>query len=267
VSESAFAADTIVARSSIKGIVNETISVIANVPDATYTTDRPVWFAHKDYSNRMAYANTMTYNYGSDSFKVGKVNASKGLGINATTGTGVGLSLYNGATGTAAPTYGIMFALTSQFSTHGSASGAWATYFNHGDGTNYGWIFRQKGTNVCSIGPAGEVISGMAGVNDSRHAVYNDNGKVSLLSSTDRGLYDDTLGKWIIYTRKSDNTTRMPQALNLEEGHLTSATTLYLTSALSTSIIFMKGTSEMGRFRADDGKLALKQELLLDKAI
>ena len=44
-------------------------------------------------------------------------------------------------------------------------------------------------------------------------AVANDNGKVTLYTSTNRGLYDNTRDKWIIYTLSADNTTRISDSL------------------------------------------------------
>lgn len=44
-------------------------------------------------------------------------------------------------------------------------------------------------------------------------AVANDNGKISLYASSNRGLYDHTRDKWIIYTLAADNTTRISDSL------------------------------------------------------
>ena len=88
-----------------------------------------------------------------------KINAAQGFGVNATTGTGVGISLYNGSNGTSAPTYGLMFAKTANFGTHGSVSGDWATYFTMSETTTKqrGWIFRHTSNNVASISGAGDL--------------------------------------------------------------------------------------------------------------
>ena len=51
--------------------------------------------------------------------------------------TGRGLSLYGGAS-SGKPAYGIMFAGTSTFGTHGSVTSDWATYFTMSDTTNRG---------------------------------------------------------------------------------------------------------------------------------
>lgn len=88
----------------------------------------------------------------------GIANADR-LGITNVSGsTGYGLSLYNGAL-SGQPTYGIMFAGTPTFGTHGSVTGDWATYFTMNDTTNRGWIFRRGSTNVASISSGGVVTA------------------------------------------------------------------------------------------------------------
>lgn len=49
-------------------------------------------------------------------------NATAGIGIANTEGAGMGISLYNGSTGANAPAYGIMFAKTANFGTHGGVT-------------------------------------------------------------------------------------------------------------------------------------------------
>ena len=83
------------------------------------------------------------------------VNAAKGIGVNSNAGTGAGISLYNGVTADTAPTYGLMFAKTNSFGTHGNVTGDWATYFTMSDSTNRGWIFRSGTNNVASIASNG----------------------------------------------------------------------------------------------------------------
>ena len=85
-----------------------------------------------------------------------------GIGVqNTVATTGIGLSLYGGAT-SGAPTYGIMFAGTGTFGTHGAVTSDWATYFTMSDTTNRGWIFRRGSTNVCSIDGTGKIYLGYA---------------------------------------------------------------------------------------------------------
>ena len=49
--------------------------------------------------------------------------------------------------------------------------------------------------------------------NNTSISVQNDNGKVTLYTSTNRGLYDNTSGRWIIYTLNSDGTNRIEASL------------------------------------------------------
>lgn len=77
------------------------------------------------------------------------------LGIsNMSATTGYGLSLYAGAV-TGMPTYGIAFAGTGTFGTHGGVTSDWATYLTMSDTTTRGWIFRRGTTNVASISGTG----------------------------------------------------------------------------------------------------------------
>ena len=79
---------------------------------------------------------------------------SSALGVNQTNGTGQGLSLYGGAA-SGRPSYGLMFATTSNYGGHGSVSGDWATYFTMDGATNRGWVFRSNDTNIASISATG----------------------------------------------------------------------------------------------------------------
>lgn len=83
------------------------------------------------------------------------------LGINSTSGSdGHGLSLYNGYVD-GEPTYGIMFAQTATFGTHGDVSNDWATYFTMNTTANRGWIWREAGTaNLASLSNEGTFTLG-----------------------------------------------------------------------------------------------------------
>lgn len=84
----------------------------------------------------------------------GAINGLR-LGISNTSNTtGYGLSLYAGAV-TGMPTYGIAFAGTGTFGTHGGVTSDWATYLTMSDTTTRGWIFRRGTTNVASISGTG----------------------------------------------------------------------------------------------------------------
>ena len=100
----------------------------------------------------------------------GPFNASR-IGItNTSATTGYGLSLYNGYVD-GAPTYGIMFAGTATFGTHGGVTSDWATYFTMSDTTNRGWIFRRGSTNVASIDGTGKLYLGYA-ANANNPGIY-----------------------------------------------------------------------------------------------
>lgn len=83
------------------------------------------------------------------------------LGIHSTSGSdGHGLSLYNGYVD-GEPTYGIMFAQTATFGTHGDVSNDWATYFTMNTTANRGWIWREAGTaNLASLSNEGTFTLG-----------------------------------------------------------------------------------------------------------
>lgn len=53
----------------------------------------------------------------------------------------------------------------------------------------------------------------------------NSNGSIGVYASTNRGLYDFTRGKWIIYTLAEDNTTHVPEALYLDKTLRVASTT------------------------------------------
>lgn len=84
------------------------------------------------------------------------VTAAQGLRVTQTDGTqGYGLTLY----GSASPqTYGIYFAKTSTFGTHGGVTSDWATYFGMNSGaTTRGWIFRREDGCVASVSGSGTI--------------------------------------------------------------------------------------------------------------
>lgn len=78
---------------------------------------------------------------------------------NTSNSSGYGISLYNGAVA-GQPTYGLMFAGTPTFGTHGGVTADWATYFTMNNTANRGWIFRQMttGVNVASISNTGIAV-------------------------------------------------------------------------------------------------------------
>lgn len=106
-------------------------------------------------------ADTADYNLyvNGTSYLNGALTVNGNIYVNQTSGAGTGISLYS--TGSPATSYGIMFATTSNYGTHGYVTGDWATYFTmdtNGNSTpNRGWIFRNTDTygNVASIDSAG----------------------------------------------------------------------------------------------------------------
>ena len=83
------------------------------------------------------------------------IDSSGSLGVkNSSNTTGKGLSLYGGAV-SGMPAYGIAFAGTGTFGTHGGVSGDWATYFTMNDDGSRGWVFKRGTTNVASISGSG----------------------------------------------------------------------------------------------------------------
>lgn len=71
-------------------------------------------FGHKLYVNGTSYLN-------------GTLTVNGNIYINQTDGAGTGISLYS--TLAPATSYGIMFATTGNYGTHGYVTGDWATYF------------------------------------------------------------------------------------------------------------------------------------------
>ncbi len=94
------------------------------------------------------------------------------LGVtNSSSGSGKGISLYGGAS-SGKPTYGLMFAGTPAFGTHGGVTGDWATYFTMNDsGTTRGWIFQRGANNVASIDGEGDLYARQ--IHDSGSRVYS----------------------------------------------------------------------------------------------
>ena len=78
--------------------------------------------------------------------------------ITSADGAGAGISLFGGASAFT-PLYGLMFATTANFGTHGYVTGDWATYFTMNNTANRGWIYRNvaDGINVFSISNGGSV--------------------------------------------------------------------------------------------------------------
>lgn len=124
-------------------------------------------------TNYILYSNGATYINGALTVN-STISATGNIGISQTGGTGTGISLYNGAGYT--QSYGIFFALTSNFGKHTAVQGDWATYFTMDGASTRGWIFRNKATttNVASINSAGDAaFTGTITVGDHAKLQYN----------------------------------------------------------------------------------------------
>lgn len=147
--------------------------------NSSYTANRPLFYngtriidSTTNYINDTQLAINKTsitsgYNFevNGNSNLIGSVtvgtSTSGALGIAQTDGAGRGISLYNGPT-SAMPDYGIAFAKTATFGTHGAVTSDWATYFTMSNTTTRGWIFRRGSTNVASIDGTGKLYLGYA---------------------------------------------------------------------------------------------------------
>lgn len=82
----------------------------------------------------------------------GDLYVNRSIGINNTTGTGQGISLYGGATGDTAPTYGLLFAKTENRGKWADVQSDWATYFTMSDTAQRGWIWQANTTDAGMAG-------------------------------------------------------------------------------------------------------------------
>jgi hypothetical protein len=86
------------------------------------------------------------------------------------------------------PEYGIAFAQTPNFGTHGGVVGDWATYFTMSGATNRGWIFKSgngAGGNVASISANGEITGNqfkLTAIGDANY-IANGNGDAASYST------------------------------------------------------------------------------------
>jgi len=121
-----------------------------------YSTGNVVWHQGNDGSGSGLDADLLDGQHASAFATSGHAHTYASFGVtNGTPTTGKGISLYGGAS-PGEPTYGLMFAGTGTFGTHGNVSADWATYFTMNSTANRGWIFRNITTgNVASINNAG----------------------------------------------------------------------------------------------------------------
>lgn len=140
------------------------------------------------------------------SIHVEQVVNGRSLGVNNTEGAGAGLSLYNGATG-GLPYYGISFAQTANFGTHGYVSGDWATYFTMEGAWNRGWIFRSHDYgNVASISSQGNVYF-KGNINTTHNLEVT--GNINVNGHITRGSSDIRTVEGSNYTLVYDYSTRI----------------------------------------------------------
>ncbi|HOV84070.1 MAG TPA: tail fiber domain-containing protein [Paludibacteraceae bacterium] len=98
---------------------------------------------------------------------------------NTLSSNGYGISLYGGPAA-GQPTYGLMFAGTGTFGTHGYVTSDWATYFTMNDNNTRGWIFRKNVTNVASISGDGNLtVNGRIRIgNNSQTEMYSNGNRI-----------------------------------------------------------------------------------------
>jgi hypothetical protein len=150
--------------------------------------------------------------------------AASYLGVtNTSNSTGYGISLYNGGQA-GQPTYGLMFAGTATFGTHGSVTGDWATYFTMNNTANRGWVFRQMttGVNVASINNAGTAVF------NGDVTAYSDERLKDNIVTIDNAVEKVNALRGITYTRKEggeastgviaqDVEKVLPEAVNIDD--------------------------------------------------
>ncbi|HQP03082.1 MAG TPA: hypothetical protein PLP11_00640 [Bacteroidales bacterium] len=144
---------------------------------------------------------------------------SQTFGIqNTSNSTGYGISLYNGPTA-GAPTYGIMFAGTGTFGTHGYVTSDWATYFTMNDNTARGWVFRRNLTNVASISGGGNLsIAGRIRVGDNAQTeMYSNSNRVKFRSENIDGVAE--FASYGLYLPRTEQTYNLYVAGKVKIGH------------------------------------------------
>lgn len=109
------------------------------------------------YSDDQVYVTSGTLQANSISATTNVIGVT--LGVNSSTGTTGGISLYGGAGNV--DNYGIAFRLTSNKGVHGYVQSNWATYFtmfaDSGD-VSRGWIFKDRSGNTASISGGGNAV-------------------------------------------------------------------------------------------------------------
>ncbi len=109
-------------------------------------------------------------------FRTGGTGEAVAFGVgNTSNSSGRGISLYNGPS-LGQPDYGLMFAGTGSFGTHGYVSSDWATYLTMNNNPSRGWVFKSNtglSGNVASISGAGNMsINGRLRLGDNAQTEF-----------------------------------------------------------------------------------------------
>ena len=134
-----------------------------------YASDANTWYFNHTATAASSFRSPVFYDLDNTGFYCDPNSASGFYSLNCTNylsgvrigvfnysdTSGYGISLYGGyAPGE--PTYGMMFAGTTTFGTHGAVTADWATYFTMNNTASRGWIFRDTTNgNKASISNAG----------------------------------------------------------------------------------------------------------------
>ena len=133
-----------IAAGELSGLGDVQLTTPSNGQSLSYNSATGKWI-NTNSGGTVTTATNVTGGYAQGSY----------LGVQQTNGAGQGLSLYDGYT-TGQPTFGIMFATTANFGTHGGVTADWATYFTMDATANRGWIFRDvTNGNKASISNTG----------------------------------------------------------------------------------------------------------------
>jgi hypothetical protein len=133
--------------------------------------------------------------------------------------TGNGVSLYGGPA-SGQPSYGLMFAGTATFGTHGSIGGAdWATYLTMNNSTTRGWIFRRGSTNVASVDGNGTMsLSGRLRLADNTQTeFYSSGNRLMARSENVDGVAE--FASYGMYLPKTGQTYNLYLGGSLKVGH------------------------------------------------
>lgn len=124
---------------------------------------------------------------------------------NSSPTTGLGISLYEGSQTTGAPAYGIMFSGTPTYGTHGAVTGDWATYLTMTGATNRGWIFKHESNNVASISSDGTLSCATLSCTKAILNNITSNNAIGIFN-TDRNAQKIYMGGLLVSNNYEDST-------------------------------------------------------------